>query len=142
MTDKLVRQQLGSYTLLKSIGQDSFANIYLGEHILRKKQVHIKVPHTDLSKKAVEKFLIESNTLNKLEHPHIVQVRDFGVQDSILFLITDDFPNGILRQHFPKNIPVQPTSILPYVKKIAEILQFVHDKKFVHRDIKPENILL
>src|SRR5205814_235336 len=31
---------------------------------------------------------------------------------------------------------------VPYVKHVAEALQYAHDKKRIHRDIKPENMLI
>lgn len=50
--------------------------------------------------------------------------------------------NGTLRQHHPKGIRLPPSSIVPYVKQVAEALQYAHDEKLIHRDIKPENMLL
>ncbi len=51
-------------------------------------------------------------------------------------------PNGTLRQRHPKGTRLFPETILPYVKQIADAIQYAHDRKLIHRDIKPENMLL
>src|SRR5262249_49852456 len=58
------------------------------------------------------------------------------------FLVMEYAPNGTLRQKLPKGQPMTPAEILPYVKQVADALQYAHEEKLVHRDIKPENMLL
>src|SRR5439155_18512246 len=57
-------------------------------------------------------------------------------------LVMDYAPNGTLRQRHPKGSILSPTTIIPYVKQIADALQYAHEQKVIHRDVKPENILL
>jgi serine/threonine protein kinase len=54
----------------------------------------------------------------------------------------DYAPNGTLRQQHPKGTQLPISTIIPYVKHIADALQYAHDEKLIHRDIKPENMLL
>ena len=58
------------------------------------------------------------------------------------FLVMDYAPNGTLRQRHPKGTQLPLTTIVPYVKQVANALQHAHDEKLIHRDVKPENILL
>ncbi len=51
-------------------------------------------------------------------------------------------PNGNLRQRHQQGTRLALDTILPYVRQIADALQFAHDQKLIHRDIKPENMLL
>lgn len=34
------------------------------------------------------------------------------------------------------------TSLLQYIRQLAEALRYCHSKKVIHRDIKPENLLV
>ena len=80
--------------------------------------------------------------LAELRHPNIVRVFDFYVYDDVPFLVMDYAP-GTLRQRHPKGSRLPLEIIIPYVKQLADALQFAHDeKKLIHRDIKPENLLL
>src|SRR5437899_1453672 len=78
----------------------------------------------------------------RLAHPHIVRVLDFGVEDSIPFLVMEYAPNGTLRQRHPKGSRVPLDIVVSYVKQVAEALQYIHTQKLIHRDVKPESMVL
>lgn len=141
MVDR-VGQQLGNYQLIRSLGEGGFAEVYLGEHIHLGSQAAIKVLHSQLTSDDVDKFRTEARNLVRLIHPHIVRVLEFGIEDKTPFLVMDYAPNGTLRQRHPKGTILPITTIVSYVKQIADALQFAHDEKLIHRDIKPENMLL
>ncbi len=90
----------------------------------------------------MEQFRLEARTIAYLEHPHIVQILDFGVEGKIPFLVMSYAPNGTLRQRHLKGAIVPLMTIASYVKQIADALQYAHAEKLIHRDIKPENILI
>src|ERR1700694_1293571 len=137
-----VGQQVGKYRLLRLLGRGGFADVYLGEHLHLKNQAAIKLLHTQLSGSEINDFLLEAQTIARLEHPHIVRIFDFEVQEGIPFLVMSYAPNGTLRDRYPKRTRLPLSSIVVYVTYIADALQYAHDEKVVHRDIKPENILL
>jgi serine/threonine protein kinase len=141
MTDRS-GQQLGNYRLTRLLGHGGFADVYLGEHVYLKTQAAIKVLHTQLTQDTMGDFLAEAQTIARLAHPHIVRVLDFGVENSIPFLVMEYAPNGTLRQRHPRGTPLPLALIVSYVKQIAGALQHAHDQKLVHRDVKPENMLL
>lgn len=138
-----VGQQLGNYHIVQLLGRGGFADVYQGEHIYLKTQAAIKVLQARLSSpEDINSFLKEAQTVAHLSHPHIVRVIDFGITEEIPFLVMDYAPNGTLRQRHPRGTPLPLTTIIPYVKQIADALQYAHDEKLIHRDIKQENLLL
>lgn len=142
MVDR-VGQQLGHYTILQLLGQGGFAEVYLGEHLYLKSQAAIKVLQTRLSgQDDLDGFLREAQTIARLSHPNIIRVLDFGVDGETPYLVMDYAPNGTLRQQHPKNTPVVLSTVIPYVKQVADALQYAHDEHLIHRDVKPENMLL
>ena len=141
MTDR-VGQQLGNYFLTRLLGEGGFAEVYLGEHIHLGTEAAIKVLHTQLTSEDLEKFRAEARTIARLKHRHIVRVLDFGVDGKTPFLVMDYAPNGTLRQRHSRGTPLPLTTVVSYVKQVADALQYAHDQKLIHRDIKPENMLL
>src|SRR5438552_1054869 len=141
MADR-VGQQLGNYRLTRLLGCGGFAEVYLGEHRRLKTPAAIKVLHTQLADNNVEGFLKEAQFIANLEHPHIVRILDFDVEDSTPFLVMSYAPNGTLRHLHPKDTLLPLPTVVSYVKQVADALQYAHDEKLIHRDIKPENMLV
>ena len=137
-----IGQQFGSYRLLRFLGQGGFAEVYLGEHIHLGSQVAVKVLHTRLISRQQEQFLREARTIASLDHPGIVHVLDCGVEHGVPFLIMTYAPHGSLRHLYPEGTRLPIATILSYVRPIASVLTYAHERKLIHRDIKPENILL
>jgi len=141
MADR-VGQQLGNYRLVRLLGQGGFAEVYLGEHIYLGTSAAIKVLRTELDSDEIEHFHSEARTIARLMHPHIVRVLEFGLENTTPFLVVDYAPNGTLRKHHARGVPLPLSTVVSYVRQIADALQYAHDQKVIHRDIKPENMLL
>ncbi|MEO8956473.1 MAG: serine/threonine-protein kinase, partial [Ktedonobacteraceae bacterium] len=138
----LAGQQFGNYKLISYLGDGSFADVYLGEHVYLKKPVAVKVLRVQLPNSDRESFFIEARTVANLAHPHIVQVLDCGVEERVPYLVMNYASHGTLRQRHPEHTVLSSTIVLSYVKQIASALQYAHDRKLIHRDVKPHNILL
>src|SRR5262249_15488789 len=101
MADR-IGQQLGNYRLERLLGSGGFAEVYLGVHIHLGTQVAIKLLHTRFATPdELAQFRTEAQTIATLQHPNIVRLLDFGVQDGIPYLVLDYAPNGSLRQRLP-----------------------------------------
>ena len=138
---KREEQRLGNYRLLRLLGRGGFSQVYLGEHVYLKSQVAIKLLKAQSDNSNFEVFLKEARMIASLEHPHIIRVLDFGIEESTPFLVMDYAPHGTLRHFYRPGTQISPQNILPYVKQAATALQYAHEKKLIHRDVKPENML-
>jgi serine/threonine protein kinase len=140
--EKRLGERVGNYLLTGWLGRGALADVYLGEHIYLKRPCAIKMLHVHLSEKAMKAFLNEACTIAGLDHPHIVQVLDYGVENGTPFLVMAYAPNGSVRQRFPEGMRVPLEQIVPLVQQMASALDYAHQQRLIHRDIKPENILL
>jgi serine/threonine protein kinase len=141
--DNRIGQRLGNYRLTRLLGQGSFADVYLGEHIhLDTHQVAIKVLCSQVTGEDAQRFHAEARILAGLAHPHIVRLLDYAIEGNTPYVIMEYVPKGTLRQRFPKGVKLPLTTIVPYVIQIAGALQYAHHRKLIHRDIKPANLLL
>src|SRR5450755_21583 len=93
MADR-VGQQLGNYRLLRVLGHGAFAEVYLGEHQYWERPAAIKVLHVQMEPEVHEQFRREARIIAHLQHPHILQVLDFGIQDQTPYLVMEYTSGG------------------------------------------------
>ena len=126
---------------MRLLGQGGFASVYLGQHVrIAAQQVAIKILH--LFDVDAQKFQDEAETTATLEHPHIVRLFDFHIEQGTPVLVMAYAPNGSLRTRHASGTQVPLASVVQYVKEIASALQYAHEQNIIHRDIKPENMLI
>lgn len=135
-------QQIGQYQVVGQLDQGRFAGTFLGQHIHHKKQYVLDMRIQPLADELKEAFLQQARHLEKLTHPHILQVRDAGLENRMPFLVVEYVPHITLRQVYPRE-KVQPLAkFLTYLKQVGEALQYAHEKDYLHRQLRPENLLL
>ncbi len=135
-------QRIGNYRLVELLGRGGFAEVYLAEHFHLNTQAAVKLLSTQLANEDIEVFRNEARMIASLLHPHIVRVLDFGVENSVPYLVMDYAPNGTLRLLYPKGSRLPLQLVISYVQQIANALQYAHEQRVIHRDIKPENMLI
>ena len=137
-----IDQQLDRYRLIRLLEQSESCEVYLAEHRELHTPVAIKMLHRHFARNDLEQFLVQAHSLTQLEHPHIVRVFGFGIENSTPYLVMTYAPDGTLRQRYPRGRHLSLETVVSYVKQIADALQYVHERKLIHRDIKPHNMLL
>ncbi len=135
-------QQVGRYQILEIVTSTRFGHIYLGRYADQPIQMLIEGLLPSLLDEYKEEFLKGARSLQSLEHPHILRIRDMGVQQGYPFLVTDYLPYHTFSQVYPSKSVQSLAAILPHLKQIASALLYAHRQHRAHGDIRPENILL
>lgn len=89
-----------------------------------------------------KRFLQSAGILEKLRHPHIVQIIDFGLQDKIPYMILDYVEARTLRELLVQRDPLLDRIQLKLIRQMADVLHFIHHAGYLHLDFKPENLLI
>lgn len=138
----MLNHQLGHYHVLRTLGTDNYADVYLGEHDYLYTQVTLKTLRTQPPTHAIENFLREAQQVSTLVHPHIIRVLDFGIERGIPFLVTDYMPGISLRTRHLRGVQLPIPTILSYVRDISSALQYIHEQGIIHHNLKLENLFL
>lgn len=142
---------LGPYRVLDRLGGGSVGVVFLGEHVLLRRQVAIKVLAVDDSVSAdlLARFHAEMRILAGINHPHVVAAHDAGQipsegpgEPSLHYLVLELVSGGDLEQYVYDNGPLPTAQACEWVRQAASGLQAAHDRSLVHRDLKPSNLLL
>src|SRR5262249_6516090 len=141
---------LGSCRVLERLGGGSVGLVFLGEHLLLKRKVAIKVLPTDddCPQSVLDRFYGEMRVLAELNHPHIVAAYDAGVlypveqkQQTLHYLVMELLETD-LEQYVYDNGMVPLPQACEWMRQVASGLQQAHDHHLIHRDLKPSNLLV
>jgi len=138
-------KSLGHYQIIEPIGSGGTAQIYRAYQPSVKRDVVVKVlsPSYRDEPGFVERFAQEVDVIAHLQHPHIIQVYDFGEQDGDVYIVMAYIRGGTLADRIKGSkggLPDEETIRL--FDQIAKGLDYAHAKGIVHRDLKPSNILM
>jgi serine/threonine-protein kinase len=140
-------QKLGRYKLIREIGHGAMAHVYLAEDPEIRRQVAIKTLElaAEFADKDLEKaqaqFTREAQSAGRLNHPNIISIYDFGVENGLSYLAMEYSTGRPLSDwSTPKNfLPV--SWVLELIAQTADALHYAHGQNVIHRDIKPANLL-
>jgi len=125
------------------LGQGGMGVVYKARQRQLNRLVAVKIlpPAVGDDPAFAERFTREAQALARLNHPHIVQVYDFGRTEEYFYFVME-YVDGVNLRALIRDGKLRPDEALKIVPQICEALQFAHDEGIVHRDIKPENILI
>ncbi|XP_020600880.1 serine/threonine-protein kinase ULK3-like [Orbicella faveolata] len=136
--------RLEHYVMTEKLGQGTYATVYKAfKKGDTRDVVAIKcIQKSSLSKTATENLLTEIELLKKLDHEHIVKLKDFEWNDQYIFLIMEYCSGGDLSR-FIHSRRVLPEDIARrFLRQLALALHFLHANNIAHMDLKPQNLLL
>jgi hypothetical protein len=135
----------GRYRVLRQLGEGGMGVVYLVEHIHLGRKEALKVLHASLASdpQLVARFRREARAINRLQHPSIVSVHDFGQLPEDRFYLAMEYVEGEdLATVLAREQRLPPQRVLHLMRQLAEAVAHAHSRGVVHRDLKPENLLL
>lgn len=140
----LVGQTLaGRYVVESHLGEGGMGSVFRARDTeLFDRSVVIKVPHAAMLETPMmrERFLSETRSLARVEHPHVIKIIGAGEHEGVPFAVVQYVGGGDLRERVPPGSRVAPEEILGWLPAVAGALDFVHREGLCHRDVKPANI--
>jgi tRNA A-37 threonylcarbamoyl transferase component Bud32 len=133
----------GDYRIEEKIGEGGMGMVYRAIHPMIGKRAAIKVIHRNLSSsgEAVDRFIREAQSVNRIGDPNIVDVFGFGeLADGRSFIVMEWLQGESLRDRLARPLPTP--EIVEILETIASALHAAHAAGVVHRDLKPDNVFL
>ena len=136
------RTLLGTYRVDRRLAEGGMGAVYLAQDLNLGRRVVVKVPHVRfLAEPGFRaRFRREVAELVRLEHPGIARILAQGEEDEIPFFVLQYLGGGSLEDRLTRG-PMTPETVVPWLTRVAETLDYVHGQGIVHRDVKPGNIL-
>jgi len=131
------------YEIEEVLGEGGMAFVYKAKDKQLQRTVAIKTlkPNYVNQEKFVDRFRREAQTAANLNHPNIVQIFDWGIDDEPYFVM-EYIEGNTLTSIISSNRTVGLNDILYIGSQVASGLKEAHKHGLVHRDIKPGNIMI
>jgi eukaryotic-like serine/threonine-protein kinase len=143
MNDALLGRTIAQrYRLLSWIGAGRTASVFLARNVTSEQRCAIKIIHSSLAQHPLhrERFLREARAVNRINHPNIVEVHDFGEADGLVYLVMEYVPGEPLRKTLAQG-PLHWRRAASIGLQIASALGRAHQMGIIHNNIGPANIL-
>ena len=146
MTDDLSGQTLShKFVLQRRIGVGGMATVYEAINTQLDKRVAIKIlkreyfAHSTL----LQRFEREARHAAKMNHPHMVHVTDYYVDDGTPFIVMEYLEGCTLSElQHSLDAPLPWRRVVDMCAQVCSALQYAHGQGLLHRDIKPSNVFL
>jgi serine/threonine protein kinase len=132
---------LGTYELGERLGPGRLGSmVYRGTHRALGHPVAIRVLRRDTHRNwegVRARFMREAQAL-QVAHPSIIQVRDYGEESDLLYLVTDYFEGPSLREEMNASGPMPWTRLSRLLAQLVEATRMLHRRKGLLCGVSPD----
>jgi serine/threonine-protein kinase len=136
---------IGQFRLMDQIGSGAMSTIYKAHSIVDKSKIAaVKILRGELfsNENSRQRFNREAVIIDKLEHPHIIQIFARGEAGQKPFIAMEFLKGRTLASKIMAEGKLNLKESLHIMARAADALAFIHSKNIIHRDLKPANIML
>jgi serine/threonine protein kinase/class 3 adenylate cyclase len=139
----MVGKQFGHYQIEEKIGEGGMGMVYRALDTELDRQVAIKtlLSTGDASEESVARFLREAKAASRLQHPAIMTIHQFGVQENTRYLVMEYIEGKTLKKIINER-PMEMVTLCEIAIQVADALAVAHEKGVIHRDMKSENVMV
>ena len=134
----------GRFAVIAQLGEGAMGQVFEALQLPLGRRVAVKTLHDELGQTGGfrERFEREARATSQLNHPNLVTVYDFGIEDDGLAYIAMEYVDG---EPLAAAAPYDHFSFREVSSLALQLLEGVaeaHRLGIIHRDLKPENIIL
>lgn len=137
---------IGQYRVLGKLGEGGMGIVFEAVHEAIERHVAIKVLHAEYAKdpEFAKRFVNEARAVNRVDHPGLVQISDYGqLADGAAYIVMEYIKGETLRGRLQRTGGRLPTAdAVKLSLQLADCLAAAHAEGIVHRDLKPENVMI
>lgn len=134
---------LSEFETVKKVGSGGFSEVY--EVVHTSSGVHYCLKQMDLAQLDSPNYINIENEIrihSTLKHKNIVQLLDFFIEGTNLYIVLECCTNGNLFKYLNSYTVLPEHEVCRIFNEVCQAIAHLHSRRVMQRDIKPENILL
>ncbi len=139
-TDPEGGRRIGSYRLVKKLGQGGAGFVYSAVEVEHEIPVALKLFAGIVDPLGRERFVQEASLATRVRHPNVIGIYDAGEVEGKLYIAYELMDDKDLDQVLADRVCFQACEAVEVARQIALGLGALHQAGIVHRDVKPANI--
>jgi eukaryotic-like serine/threonine-protein kinase len=132
------------YRLVRQLDEGAMGSVWMAEHVSLRSPVAIKLIAREMAETddGVQRFFREARTAAALRNPHVVQILDYGVEQSVPYIVMELLEGEPLSERLKRlgRLSLRETEYV--LRHVSRALGRAHDAGIVHRDLKPANVFI
>jgi len=142
------RLKEGQFEVLTRLGLGGQGAAYLcsepsvGKRVVLKETILPTFVDQSARQHALSRFEQEARLLNRMDHPQIVKLTDYFIEDHRSYLVLEHIDGGNLKELVARKGRLSEEEVRSYALQMCEILEYLHSLNVVHRDFTPDNLML
>ncbi len=138
------RVLVGRYRLDERLGAGGMGSIWRAHHLVLAAPVAVKLIDREAipDDETLGRFMREAQSAATLRSPHVVQILDYGVDDTLPFIVMELLDGENLAERLRRLGRLPSADTARIITHIGRAMGRAHEAGIVHRDLKPENVFL
>ncbi len=136
----------GQFEVLGRLGLGGQGTAYLcadsGKKVVLKETILPTFVDQAARQHALSRFEKEARLLNEMDHPQIVKLTDYFIEDHRSYLVLEHIDGGNLKELVLHKGKLSEEDVRAYALQMCDILEYLHSLNVVHRDFTPDNLML
>jgi len=146
LKELMIGSKIGPYRVIRLLGEGGMGAVYEAINDDIERRIAIKVLHADYARQSdvVARFFNEARAVNRIDHPSLVQIHEYGhLPDGTAYIVMEFLKGETLARRLIRLGGRMPPQVAVQIAwEVAAALAAAHDKNIVHRDLKPANLML
>ena len=147
-TDKFVGQKMEDrFQVLRLIQMGEISNLYAGTETHSDRPILIQILNIGKFgevklKDYFSRFQIEAEKIRQINHPNIIEVEAYGVENDIAYMVLPYFEGRTLKEELQREGALPASRVAGIVHQLAAGLEAARAHDIIHEDLTTANIYL